>query len=90
MLEFEKTYFFITFQLKIRLIMGDIFLLGLGYQAFSWEDLDDCTKKHPSFRFDLIVDTSGSVQAMEKSFSYLEVGGKLVIFGVADPDLKIS
>lgn len=47
-------------------------------------------KKHPDFKFDLIIDTSGNVQAMEKAVSLLEVGGKLAIFGVADPDLRIS
>ncbi|KAK7582619.1 hypothetical protein V9T40_014064 [Parthenolecanium corni] len=64
--------------------------LNLGYKALSWEDLDDCMKKHPDFKFDLIIDTSGNVQAMEKAVSLLEVGGKLAIFGVADPDLRIS
>lgn len=64
--------------------------LDLGYKALSWEDMEDCMKKNPSFKFDLVIDTSGSVQAMEKCMSYLDVGGKLAIFGVADPDLKMS
>lgn len=49
--------------------------------------------KHPSKvkeEFDLAVDCSGSAAAMEAAVSLLSHGGRLCIFGVANPKAKLT
>jgi len=40
--------------------------------------------------FDLAVDCSGSAPAMELAMSLLGRGGRLCVFGVANPNAKLS
>lgn len=40
--------------------------------------------------FDLAVDCSGSAPAMELAMSLLGQGGRLCVFGVANPKAKLS
>ncbi len=63
--------------------------LGLDYEVQSWDQLLALQKKS-DVKFDVIIDTSGNPKAMEDSFTLLDVGGKLVIFGVSDPTLSLK
>lgn len=53
-------------------------------------DYDVKTPKELEQGFDLVVDCSGSAPAMEASLSLLRRGGRLCVFGVANPNTKIS
>ncbi|KAH0953835.1 hypothetical protein HN011_011998 [Eciton burchellii] len=55
--------------------------LGLDYRVKSPDELRE--------EFDLAVDCSGSVPAMEKAVSLLGHGGRLCVFGVANPNEKL-
>lgn len=57
--------------------------LGLDYEVSSPMDLKDR-------EFDVAVDCSGNGRAMESAFGMLARGGRLCIFGVADPATKIA
>ncbi|XP_012263758.2 D-arabinitol dehydrogenase 1-like [Athalia rosae] len=56
--------------------------LKLGYEAVSPAELK-------GREFDLAIDCSGSAQAMEDAVPMLARGGRLCIFGVANPDDRI-
>lgn len=61
-----------------------------GFKAMSWDELAELRKKDPKWSVDVVIDTSGNIEALEKSIGLLEVGGTLLIFGVADPEQKLS
>lgn len=52
----------------------------LGYVLTSPSAL---AEQNPSF--DLVVDCSGSAAAMQQAIKWLNMGGKLMVFGVANP-----
>ncbi|XP_029177633.1 uncharacterized protein LOC114945542 [Nylanderia fulva] len=56
--------------------------LGLDYQIASPADIKD--------EFNLAVDCSGSAPAMEAAVSLLGHGGRLCVFGVANPKAKLA
>ncbi|XP_072757798.1 sorbitol dehydrogenase [Anoplolepis gracilipes] len=56
--------------------------LGLDYQVKNPNDLKE--------EFDIAVDCSGSAPAMEAAISLLGRGGRLCVFGVANPKAKMS
>ncbi|XP_072758255.1 sorbitol dehydrogenase-like [Anoplolepis gracilipes] len=56
--------------------------LGLDYQVKNPNDLKE--------EFDIAVDCSGSAPAMEAAISLLGHGGRLCVFGVANPKVKMS
>ncbi|XP_071573995.1 sorbitol dehydrogenase [Temnothorax nylanderi] len=56
--------------------------LGLDYKVKSPTELKE--------DFDLAVDCSGSAPAMELAMSLLNPGGRLCVFGVANPKAKLS
>ncbi|KAL0116656.1 hypothetical protein PUN28_009943 [Cardiocondyla obscurior] len=56
--------------------------LGLGYKVKSPTELKE--------EFDLAIDCSGSAPAMEMAMSLLGCGGRLCIFGVANPSAKLT
>lgn len=55
-------------------------ILDLGYVLTSPSAL---AEQNPSF--DLVVDCSGSAAAMQQAIKWLNMGGKLMVFGVANP-----
>jgi len=54
---------------------------GLDYRVGSPDEIRE--------EFDLAMDCSGSAPAMEKAVSLLGSGGRLCIFGVANPNEKL-
>jgi len=56
------------------------FFTDLGYTLTSPNAL---AAQNPSF--DLVVDCSGSAAAMQQAIKWLNMGGKLMVFGVANP-----
>ncbi|EZA51348.1 hypothetical protein DMN91_002032 [Ooceraea biroi] len=56
--------------------------LGLDYQVKSPDEVKE--------EFDLAVDCSGSAPAMERAVSLLNHGGRLCVFGVANPNAKLT
>jgi len=62
---------------------GDIFLyIDLDYKVKNPTELKE--------EFDLAVDCCGNAPAMEKAMSFLGHGGRLCVFGVANPKAKLS
>ncbi|XKL65717.1 hypothetical protein PGB90_009137 [Kerria lacca] len=64
--------------------------LGLGYKCISWEEFEACQKDCPEYKLDYVIDGSGNTDAMFRALPHLQKGGKLIIFGVADPAKKIE
>ena len=60
-----------------------MFLSDLGYVVKQPADLK-------GDQFDLAIDCSGSGPAMESALQLLGPGGRLCVFGVANPKTKIS
>ena len=58
------------------------FFSDLGYDVQSPQDLKE--------GYDLAVDCSGSAPAMESAIKLLTRGGRLCVFGVSNPNAKIS
>ncbi|XP_029668645.1 uncharacterized protein LOC115238736 [Formica exsecta] len=56
--------------------------LGLDYQVKNPNEIKE--------EFDIAVDCSGSAPAMEAAISLLDHGGRLCVFGVANPKAKLS
>ncbi|XP_072758256.1 sorbitol dehydrogenase-like [Anoplolepis gracilipes] len=75
----RKTVTIIEPQQKRREIAAH---LGLDYQVKNPNDLKE--------EFDIVVDCSGSAPAMETAISLLGRGGRLCVFGVANPKAKMS
>ncbi|XP_022906067.1 uncharacterized protein [Onthophagus taurus] len=59
--------------------------LETGYLAITPSELEKSQKK-----YDIIIDCSGYGPAIEKNLTILNNGGKLCIFGVAPPNIKIN
>ena len=57
----------------------------MGYDVVAPEDV-----KMDGGGFDLVVDCSGYGPAVEKGVELLKSGGKICMFGVAPPGVKIS
>jgi len=55
---------------------------GLDYQVKNSSELKE--------EFDLAMDCSGNAPAMELAMSLLSHGGRLCVFGVANPKAKLS
>lgn len=66
------------------------FFSGLGYKCISWEEFEACQKDCPEYKLDYVIDGSGNTDAMFRALPHLQKGGKLIIFGVADPAKKIE
>lgn len=56
--------------------------IGLDYQVKNPNEIKE--------EFDIAVDCSGSAPAMEAAISLLDHGGRLCVFGVANPKAKLS
>lgn len=56
--------------------------IGLDYQVENPTEIKE--------EFDIAVDCSGSAPAMEAAISLLGHGGRLCIFGVANPKAKLA
>ncbi|KAI4454960.1 sorbitol dehydrogenase [Holotrichia oblita] len=62
--------------------------LNTGYDAITPDQLKERQEK--GILYDLIIDCSGFGPAIENALSLLNYGGKLCIFGVAPPHVKIN
>ncbi|KAF4523333.1 hypothetical protein B566_EDAN013530 [Ephemera danica] len=62
-----------------------VLALDLGYEVTTPDEL---ARRDP--QFDLVVDCSGSAAAMQKAFTWLNMGGRLMVFGVANPKATIA
>lgn len=56
----------------------------------SWDEIDVCMRDCDSFLMDVIIDTSGNAEALNKAVKLLQIKGRLLIFGVADPAVRIE
>ncbi|EFA08454.1 D-arabinitol dehydrogenase 1-like Protein [Tribolium castaneum] len=65
--------------------------LNTNYKMVTPEQLKKNAQKDPEwYSFDVVIDCSGDVGAIEQGFSLMNSGGKLVVYGVAPPANKIS
>ncbi|KAK9884335.1 hypothetical protein WA026_005285 [Henosepilachna vigintioctopunctata] len=64
--------------------------LNLGFDLITPDQLKKNQSDNPEYLFDFAIDCSGYPPAIEHAISLLNKGGKLVIFGVAPPNKKIS
>ncbi|XP_044260798.1 D-arabinitol dehydrogenase 1-like [Tribolium madens] len=65
--------------------------LNTGYKMVTPEQLRKHAERDPEcYSFDVVIDCSGDVGAIEQGFSMMNSGGKLVVYGVAPPANKIS
>lgn len=58
-------------------------------EVVSPDELQAMKTKDPNFGVDVAIDCSGAVPALEASFELLKPGGKLIVFGIAAPDVKM-
>ncbi|KAK3932167.1 D-arabitol-phosphate dehydrogenase [Frankliniella fusca] len=63
--------------------------LGDGVKVVSPDELKAMRASDPSFGVDVAIDASGAVPALEAGFELLKPGGKLIVFGIAAPDVKM-
>lgn len=64
--------------------------MDLGYQVVAPDELTAARARDFSWGVDVIVDCSGSAIAMETALPLLRPGGKLLVFGVAAPQARMS
>ncbi|KAK4878825.1 hypothetical protein RN001_011331 [Aquatica leii] len=64
--------------------------LETGFDRVTPDQLKERHEKNPDYLFDVIIDCSGCVPAIEHAFSLLNKGGKLCLFGMASPQAKMS
>ncbi|KAJ1525073.1 hypothetical protein ONE63_009917 [Megalurothrips usitatus] len=60
-----------------------------GLRVVSPAELQATKAKNPDFGVDVAIDCSGAVPALEAGFELLKPGGKLIVFGIAAPDVKM-
>ncbi|KAF5304222.1 hypothetical protein FQR65_LT08029 [Abscondita terminalis] len=64
--------------------------LDTGFARVTPDELKEKQQNDPEYLFDVIIDCSGCVPAMEHAFSLLNKGGKLCLFGMASPQARMS
>ncbi|KAF2899401.1 hypothetical protein ILUMI_06776 [Ignelater luminosus] len=64
--------------------------LEAGFDCTVPKILKERQMENPTYLFDLVIDCSDSAEALELDFKLLDFGGKLVIFGMKPPKVKIS
>lgn len=60
-----------------------------GYRCLSPADLKKIITSDPKFGVDVCIDCSGNGPAIEEGINLLKSGGKMCIFGVTAPEVKI-
>ncbi|KAG9430062.1 hypothetical protein HZU67_08343 [Apis mellifera carnica] len=71
---------------------SNVLVIGAGIIGLLWAYLDFEAKSPEQLKnsYDVVVDCSGSAPAIEASIPLLAPGGRLCIFGVANPKAKFS
>uniref|UniRef100_A0A1B6E5Z1 Enoyl reductase (ER) domain-containing protein n=2 Tax=Clastoptera arizonana TaxID=38151 RepID=A0A1B6E5Z1_9HEMI len=64
--------------------------LETGYKCVAPEDIKKMKVSDPDFGFDICIDCSGDGPAIEEAITLLNAGGKICIFGITSPEVKIS
>ncbi|XP_046989678.1 D-arabinitol dehydrogenase 1-like [Schistocerca americana] len=64
--------------------------LGTGCEVISPAELKQRMQKDPSYKFDLIVDCSGAIPALETALEMLNDGGKLLLFGMPPMEAEVK
>lgn len=66
---------------------GKKLIVDTDYDAITPEELK--SRQEKGILYDVVIDCSGYGPAIENAINLLNFGGKLCIFGVAPPDVKI-